>query len=76
VEPAGATHHAGAVIRSNRRSNVALRKSAAMVSATPGCLTVRLPAMNDCYLLSVLVDEATEDGRASPNMLSSHSGGD
>jgi hypothetical protein len=53
-----------------------LRKSAAVVSTMPGYLIVRLPAMNNCYLLSVLVDESTEDGRASPNILRSHSGGD
>jgi hypothetical protein len=76
MEPAGATHHVGAVIRSNRRSSAMLRKSAAVVSTMPGYLIVRLPAMNNCYLLCVLVDESTEDGRASPNMLRSHSGGD
>jgi hypothetical protein len=58
-----------------------LKVIAAAARSWAGCqyrrayLIVKLPAMNSCYLLSVLVDESGEDGRASPNILRSDSGG-
>jgi len=47
-----------------------------LASSRRACVIVGLPAMNIDSLLCVLVDESAGDGRASPSMLRSDSGGD